>query len=235
MPDIRKISISIPTWNRYEMTIECFAQILHDERVEEVVISDDASTDGSYEKLCEYFKDEPKVKIFQNETNQDCYRNKKTAIELSTNDWCILADSDNIFGVDYLDKIFEYEWNEDIIFTPDFAMPHFDFRNYSNVLLTKENISQYIDLPMVETCLNANNFFINKKSYLQIWDGSINPMTSDSIYFCYNWLKSGRGILITQNMQYQHRVHPQSHYQTKNYLTEAGLHENILQQLRNLK
>jgi glycosyltransferase involved in cell wall biosynthesis len=188
-----------------------------------------------YELLQKYFVTLPKVKHFRNDYNQDCYRNKKTAIELATNKWCCLWDSDNVFNIDYLDRIFEREWDNNTIYTPGFAAPHFDFRRYEGLIITKENVSAYIDLPMFETMLNANNFFVNREEYLKAWDGSVDPVTSDSIFMCYNWLKSGRKIMVVPGLTYQHTVHPGSHYVNNNHRTAPGLHESILHNFREMK
>ncbi len=228
------ISLCIPTFERFQMTIECFEQILLDDRISEVVIVDDASTDGSYIKLCNYFKDEPKVKLYLNHDNRDCYRNKKTAIELAKNHWCILADSDNVFGVDYLDAVCDYIWNDKCFHQPEFAYPHFDFRKYAGLMITSSNVADYIDDASFSTMLNAQNMFINRAEYLKVWDGSIDPVTSDSLYFAYCWLKSGRSIYVTPNMQYEHRVHNGSHYQNNVHRTPKGFHEEILDKLKQL-
>ncbi len=229
------ISICIPTYNRYEMTIQCFEQILHDYRVSEVVISDDASTDDSFDKLCDYFKHEPKVKLYRNEVNLDCFANKMRSVELATNDWLMLIDSDNIVGVDYLDIIFDYAWHNDIILTPDFAAPHFDFMAYSGLLVTADNVAEYIDKPMAEVFLNACNYFVNRQEYLNTWNAEIDPVTSDSIWFAYNWLKKGNGIYVTKDLTYTHRVHSGSHYQNNVARTPNGFHESVLNKLRELK
>lgn len=229
------ISFCVTSFNRFEFTVQSFEQILHDDRVSEIIISDDASTDNSFLHFIAHFMHEQKVKIFRNETNQDCFRNKKTAIELASNHFCILGDSDNVFGVDYLDVIFDYLWDKNVILTPSWAAPHFDFRDYEGLLITKENVAKYIDKPMFEVCLNAANYFVNRQSFLDSWDGSINPVTSDSIWVAYNWLKDGKGIFVTPNLTYTHRVHNGSHYQNNKHRTEDGLHEQILTNLRNMK
>lgn len=217
------------------MTIQCFEQILYDDRVDEIVISDDCSDDGSYERLVNHFKYDTKVKLYRNETNLDCYFNKKRAIELASNNWCILADSDNIFAIDYLDRIFDYAWSDNIILTPSFAFPNFNFEAFSDLLISKRNVSNYVDEPLFETMLNASNFLINRQSYLQTWKADINPVTSDSIWFTYNWLKDGKQIYVVPNLSYFHRVHEGSHYKNNVAKTPIGLHENILEQLRELR
>src|SRR6516164_9590800 len=177
------ISICVPTYNRYEMTVQCFEQVLHDDRIDEIVVVDDYSEDGSYELLKERFKYDSKVKIFRNKINLDCFLNKRMSIDLASNDWCILFDSDNVLDSFYLDLIFDYPWHDGMIFQPSTAYPHFNFEAYSGLVINKNNVANYIDKPMFETMLNAQNFFVNRSSYLETWNNmeQVNPVTSDSI------------------------------------------------------
>lgn len=234
MTDKVRISLCFPNYNRSEILLDAFANVYEDERIDEIVVSDDHSDKEIYEILENYFKIFPKIRHSRNHVNVDCYRNKKTAIELATNKWCCLWDSDNIFDIDYLDRIFERQWEDDTIYTPSFAAPHFDFRKYEGLVITKENVAEYIDKPMFETMLNANNFFVNREEYLKVWDGSIDPITSDSIFMCLNWLKSGRKIYVVPGLTYQHVIHEGSHYKNNNHRTPKGFHEEILQKLRSL-
>jgi glycosyltransferase involved in cell wall biosynthesis len=200
--DDRKISICIPTWERTDLLLDSFASVYSDNRVSEIVIVDDYSSEETYWKVKE---------------------------------WVIVFDSDNQLSTAYLDKIFEQEWHADTILTPDFAMPQFDFRKYSGIALSKENISEYIDKPMLEVCLNAMNYFVNRDKYMEVWDETTDPVTSDSIYQAYNWLKAGYKIKIVDGLQYFHRVHPESHYATQNHRTPSNFHSDLLQKIRELK
>lgn len=234
--DNRKISICIPTFNRPEMTIESFYDVYDDERISEIIVVDDASNNDVYEDLKSMTDCFPKVKLYRNLINQDCYRNKMIAISFATNEWCILLDSDNKIDKSYINGIYyEQKWGEKMIYTPCFAKPTFDFRQYMGTVVTKENVAQFIDLPLFETCLNAANYFVNRNEYLKIWDGSIDPCTSDSIYMCLRWLESGDKIYIHPLMKYEHRIHDGSHYKNNVHRTPDGFHENILQQLRDMK
>ncbi len=234
MPEDRKISIAIPNWNRTDMLLEAFEKVYSDERISEIIISDDHSDRLVYYELESLFKLMPKVKMFRNDVNLDCYRNKHQAVELATNKWVILFDSDNIISIEYLDKIFSIpDWNENVIYAPDFAFPQFNYTEFSGLTVTKENVSRYIDRPMFMTCMNTFNFFINRENYLKVWDGSIDPVTSDSEFFNFCWLKSGRKIHITEGLQYFHRVHPDSHYQKNTHRT-GNLPNEIKKQLMEL-
>lgn len=231
---MRKIGICIPTYNRADLTIEAFAQVHDDPRIKSILINDDASELPEYERLQRNLEPFEKAKLCRNLFNVDCNANKMRSMWLSGCEYNVLLDSDNIINKDYLDRVFEYEWNPDIILTPDFAAPHFDFRAFSGLLISKENVAEYIDKPHFETCLNACNYFVNRDSYLEVFDKSVDPVTSDSIFQCYNWLKAGKKIQITKGLTYFHRVH-RGHYQENLARTAPGFHEGILQKLRELK
>lgn len=217
------------------MVIECFEKVLHSDFISEIIIVDDASKDSSYSLLLNHFKYESKVKVYQNLFNLDCYFNKKRAVELATNEWVAIIDSDNVIDEIYLAAIFDSKWDEKTILAPTFAYPTFDYRQFEGLTISKENVADYMEEPMFETALNTFNFFINRNEYLKVWDGSINPVTSDSIYFNYCWLKAGNKIHFTKDLQYFHAVHSGSHYQNKNHLTPIGFHQSILNNLRELK
>jgi hypothetical protein len=235
MGDERTIGICIPTFERPDMTIEAFVKVHDDPRVKSILINDDSSEWGSYERLQRNVEPFKKVKLCRNFFNIDCAENKMRSIWLSDSDWNVLLDSDNIIDTNYLDRIFEYEWRPDIILTPDFAAPNFDFRAYAGLLITKENVVEYLDKPMFETMLNANNFFVNREKYLEVYgDDKTDPVTSDSIYFCYKWLAAGNKIQVVKGLNYFHRVH-RGHYQTNVHRTAPGFHESVLQKLRELR
>lgn len=235
MAEQRTISICIPSYNRVEMTLESFSKVYDDERISEIVIVDDASDWGIFTELKNEVEKYPKVKLYRNLTNQDCFRNKMTSVAYATNDWCVLLDSDNVIGIDYLDKIFAIEkWDSETIYTPDFAEPNFNFTAFSGMAFIKENIAEFIDKPMFETMLNAANYFINKSEWLRVWDGSVDPVTSDSIYTVYNWLLAGNVIEVVDGLRYSHRVHSGSHYQNNKDRTPQGFHEDILQKIKEL-
>lgn len=235
MADSRKISVAIPNYNRYEFVIDAMEGVLEDERIDEIVISDDASTDGCAELLAAYYRSEDKVTIHKNLFNIDCYRNKHHAVSHVSNEWVALIDSDNKISTDYIDRIFEIQkWDENIIYAPTFAMPQFDYRAFGGHTISQHNVADYMNQNMFSTALNTFNFFINRNSYLSVWDGKIDPVTADSIYFNYCWLKSGKKIHFVEGLQYFHRVHDGSHYQLNQKRTPNNLLSEIETKLKQL-
>jgi glycosyltransferase involved in cell wall biosynthesis len=229
------ISISIPTFNRPEWTVRAFEQVLYDDRVGEVCIVDDCSNIVEYSRLQDFVAGMDKVKLFRNPKNVDCYINKKRSVEKAENNWTILVDSDNVLEVDYLDRIFECApWSPDTIYAPVFAAPNFDYRAFSGCTITKENVSSYVDRPMFLTAMNTANYLVHRETYWKCWDGSIDPITADTIFHNYNHLKSGGKIYFVPNLVYQHTVHPLSHYK-QNAHRSGHLHMQIEHQLKSLR
>lgn len=239
--DDRRISIAIPTYNRIDVLIESFSKVIGDSRIENIHIQDDASDIDIYKQVKSIIEvlnqtHGNKITISRNLINCDCHRNKYHSVLGAKSKWIILLDSDNCIDTDYLDRLCEIEeWDEQTIYTPEFARPNFDFRAYSGLTISKENVAEYIDKPLFETALNAANYFINKKEWVKCWVSEPDPVTSDSIFVCMNWLLAGNKIKVLSGLQYEHKVWEQSHYRTQNYRTPPGFHESILNTLRNLK
>jgi glycosyltransferase involved in cell wall biosynthesis len=229
------ISICIPTHERYELLLESFDKVVKDDRVGEIVIVDDFSSEENYNDVRNAVKWMPKVKLYRNDKNLDCYRNKHEAISKATNEYCIILDSDNVIDKAFIDKIYQQEWEPETILAPDWAMPTFDYTEFSGLTVTRQNVADYMKKKFFTTCLNCMNYFVNRDKYMKVWDGSVDPVTADSIFQNYNWLKSGYKIKIVEGLRYFHRIHNGSHYQNNNQRTEKGFYEKIEQNLMELK
>jgi hypothetical protein len=236
---MRKIGISIPTFNRPFITLEAFKDVYSDERIDSITINDDCSDIGAFISMSDQAKSLSKIRFHRNISNIDCYQNKHRAIWLSPNEWNILLDSDNkIDPINYLDPIYSIEeWDKNTIYTPEHAAPHFDFREYTGLTITKENVASYLFLPVFETMLNAANYFVNKDEYLRVWDSGekTDPVTSDSIFVAYKWLAAGNKIHVLKGLQYYHKVWEESHYRLNVSRTPKGFHDKILNDLKVLK
>src|SRR3989304_7109193 len=235
------ITLCLTTYNRTQLLFNSFVQLIDDDRVSEIIIVDDCSREDVYQTVVWYCKDISNVKLYRNSVNIDCYRNKREAVSKATNEWVILGDSDNVFTEDCVDHVFNMihfaksvndKLSPSVLFQPSFAKPHFNFMNYAGVTYRKGNISEFISDPTFQTMLNAANYFVNRDEYLKVWDGSCNPVTSDSIFMAYNWLKAGNSIYVVPGLEYEHRIdnhgtEERSHYAKKFRETPRGFHEDI--------
>jgi glycosyltransferase involved in cell wall biosynthesis len=229
------ISLCITTYNRTDLLYESFRQVLNDDRISEIVIVDDHSDESIWQTIFWQYNGVPKVKLYRNEKNLDCYRNKREAVSKASNEWVIVWDSDNVMTKEYVDAVYKEKWLNTLILQPAFAKPNFDFYPFAGNYYSKENASSWDLSGTFQTMLNAMNYFVNRDEYLRVWDGSIDPVTSDSIYQNYNWLKAGNSIYVVPGLEYEHRVHQGSHYQNNVRRTPRGFHEEIVNKLKELR
>lgn len=231
---MEQISFCLTNYNRSDLIIKSFAQILGDERIGEIIISDDCSNIGTYQHLVDYFKFNPKVKFFRNYSRLGCYENKHQSVLNATFKWCVVADSDNEYDTKFIDKIYEQQWNENTILQPDFLKPVFDYRRFSGITITKENVWSFIGKPMFDCLLNSMNFFINRDEYLRVWQPRANILGADSIYFNYLWFKAGNKMLVVPGLDYNHLVHEGSNYKEheRKSAPQAKEIEKLLKQMR---
>jgi len=114
--------------------------------------------------------------------------------------------SDNVIDIDYLNKIYRCEWNPKTILAPDFARPHFDYRQYSGVTFRKDNVSKYTFRGQFPCLINTMNYFVHRDSYLSVWKPKEGIKGADSIYMNYLWLMAGNEIHCLKGLQYFHRL-----------------------------
>lgn len=222
-----KLSIAITSYNRYEMTVESFAQVIDDPRIDDIVLLDDASTDGSFEKLRDHFKGNEKVRVIRQAQNRGMSKNKHDAIALAKNRWVIIFDSDNIIGPDYLDAFAKYtgyfegepfEYAHNHIFCPDFAKPQFNYREYNmggggsnhiyrSGIYAKAESKIEIKHDDFNCLMNTANYIVNRDFYLKVYQFNSDHIASDTIWHNYNHLKSGGMFSVVPGMEYYHRVH----------------------------
>lgn len=204
---MNKISLCITNYNRLAYLFKSFEQVLDDERISEIIIVDDHSDKEIYAAIEERVKYMPKVRLFRNEKNISVYDNKKEAVSKADNEYCIIFDSDNVIGIDYIDKIYSIiEWNPKIILAPDFAKPAFDYRQYSGVTFRKSNVAKYAMRGAFPCLINTMNYFVHRDSYVSIWQPKDNIKGADTIYMNYLWLLAGNEIHVLKGLQYFHRI-----------------------------
>lgn len=216
------ISLAITHYNRFDMVVESFAQVIDDPRVSEILLMDDASTDGSYQKLVTHFKGNEKVKIVRQGQNRGMAQNKTDAVAHCKNDWVILFDSDNIIGPDYLDALgADMQKNgrppETWILMPSFARPGFNYNEFSGKTFSRKHVTDFFGYKMAECLLNTCNFFVNRDAYLRVYEHNRDMKATDTAWFNYLWLKSGGSFYVVPGMEYYHRQHSGS-----GFLQDAG-------------
>lgn len=220
------LTLAITVYNRYDLLLESFTQVIDDPRIDEILISDDCSKDEYWNKIKELPKFNDKIKVVRQLENRGMSYNKMSAIANSKNSWVIIFDSDNVIGKDYLDAFFNYaSHNPDFIYCPTFAKPNFDYRkiiqpdidsededkkngknsSYQTVFYGKNHGD--LNDPIINCFYNTCNYIVNREKYLSVWKENPSMKGSDTIWFAYLWLKEDKGFFPVRNMHYFHRVH----------------------------
>lgn len=230
------MSVTLTHHNRYDLLSQAIAAVLDDPHIDEIVVCDDHSTDGSWKRLCRKYRRYPKVHLHRNEQQLDVYANKAQALRHTTGAWSILFDSDNILTPAYIDCLVALApWNDShTAYLPTFAEPQFDYRAFEGCTITRRNVRRYLHRPNFTTALNTANYFVHRDTYLAAWDPDATPHTSDSIYMNYLWLAAGGHLYFVPGLRYFHRIHPQSHFMRNSHLTGefAAQVEQMLRELR---
>ena len=205
------LSLAITSYNRYDLTIESFAQVIDDPRITDIIILDDCSTDGSYERLVKHFEGNSKVRVIQQARNRGMSLNKHDAIALSNNEWVIIFDSDNVIGKDYLDALCSVgEFSHDTLYLPVAANPQFNYREYSSLTITEKNIGRYMGHAMFRCAMNTCNCLVSRDFYIGTFIRDDKIGCADTINHIYNHLKRGGRLYFVPGMEYFHLVGPQS-------------------------
>jgi len=217
------------------MLMKSIAPFIGDERISEIVIVDDHSHNDQFAELYNsVIKLDGKIRLFQNEQNIGCYRNKREAVSKATNEFVCIWDSDNIFPKEYMDKIYEYGlWDKHTIYAPSIAGP-FDYSDFANRIITKQNVARMVNMRRFDTMMNTMNYFVNRDEYLRVWDGKATPYAIDSIYQNLQWIAAGNKFFVVPGLKYEHTVHTGSLYMAEGHLTQ-DLHKTILNTFKRMR
>lgn len=112
-----KTSVALCTYNGERFLSEQIDSILAQSiKVDEIVVCDDQSKDGTIEILTNYQKQFPDLfKIFINDENLRSVKNFEKAISLCTNEIIFLCDQDDIWIPEKVEKCLEYfKGNDDV-------------------------------------------------------------------------------------------------------------------------
>lgn len=104
------VSVLMTSYNREQYVAEAIESVLTSTFKEfELIIVDDASTDGTVDIARKYLSD-PRVKVYVNEQNVGDYPNRNRAASIATGKYLKYCDSDDIiypFGLEYMVETME--------------------------------------------------------------------------------------------------------------------------------
>lgn len=101
------LSIIVPCYNSYEYIVKTL-RTMEQEKTEgtEIIIVDDCSTDGSYERLCEYKNmTNLNLHIEKNETNLGPGPSRNKGIALAKGEYITFLDADDFYSGNFLQEV----------------------------------------------------------------------------------------------------------------------------------
>lgn len=97
------VSVTIVTWNSAAQLRECLASVARQDYPEiEVVIADNASTDGTRDILREF---EPQLRVIYKESNTGFAAGQNEAIRASRGDWVLCLNPDVLLREDFVSQL----------------------------------------------------------------------------------------------------------------------------------
>lgn len=243
------ISLAITTYDRSGFVIESFINVLNNPFINEIVIVDDCSDISIYNNLKTIIDNlnNPKIKLYRNETNLDVFLNKRRSVELCTNDWVIQFDSDNILGEDYINIIRGLgRLEEDMLYCPETLYDIYNtkvqwtYSEFNHLIFDKSNIRTYVRDVNFETNMNTGNNFFNRNTFLEATKESnidepiADISAGDGMYIYYLWILAGNRAKVVKGLRYIHRLHAGSNYLNHIEQGQAFNHKTVVK-IENLK
>lgn len=93
-----KVSVIVPVYNKEALIQMCLRSLLEQTHQNlEVIVYDDASTDGSVEKVKEL--DDPRIVLIEGKTNRGPGFGRNRAMEAATGQWIAMQDADDMSNI----------------------------------------------------------------------------------------------------------------------------------------
>lgn len=221
----RFISVAIPHYNNSNYICDAIEPLINDSRVNEIIICDDKSSDFEALEQIVLNYNNPKIKLFKNETNLGCYHNKINTVLKCSNDWAILLDSDNIYDKTCIDTIYEIpNWDKNTIYLPSWAVtfpgtpsPMLNYTKFNNQFISKSLYVNEFNEPIFQCLINTCNYFLPVKNFIKCMDCVQHDYNRevidslDSAVLFSDWLVNNN-IFVVDSLHYKHRLHDQSNY-----------------------
>lgn len=209
----KKVSIVVPIYNAEKYLDECIISIVKQDYDNlEIFLIDDGSTDGS-RHICEDWKSKDSRITLYSQKNQGVSAARNKGIELSTGEYIVFVDSDDVIDKSYINTFMEAKMKlgEDILPIAGFA----DFTNETpktqkvkeyKLIERGRLITLYFDKYINSPCNKLYSLEIIKKNSISFpKDVTIGE---DLIFnLSYIGVTSEESFCLTVNNEYYYRKH----------------------------
>jgi hypothetical protein len=223
---VPKLSLCIPTMNRFSFLEKNIPQYLANPYIDEIVICDETGADCVL--LAKQFTD-PKLKLFTNSERLGAFRNKEQTVLKAKNKWVVLIDSDNFAPITYFDAFANYIANNPMtpstIYAPGRTKAThnhggFDYSYFFGKTLTNANYKTYKNqsIECLESLINTGNYIFNREFYLKSsypqYSNLFNINAWEAKLRTWLLLNHGGTYVFPEGLEYYHSIHDGSLYMT---------------------
>ena len=178
---INSLSILIPAYNEANTIVSILDKVLKVELLhgitKEIIVIDDCSSDGTFDLVKTYIKENPQaaIRLEHHEKNKGKGAAIHTGIKAATGDYLIVQDADLEYDPAEFNELFQpiFYDNADVVYGSRFmgSKPHrilFFWHTIGNRILTfLSNMLTNLNLTDMETCYKLFRSDIIKKIHLQ--------------------------------------------------------------------
>ena len=216
-------SLLIAHYNNYDLFLDCYNSIIKQSYTNfEVIILDDCSTDGSFEKLTELLKDDARFKIYQNDSNQGVGFTKKRLAELANGEVCGFLDPDDALTENAIENSVKNHTEKNVVTYSKFLLCDANLNHLK--LFPQSRAIKNGDEKFFNIFLEANHFFTFKKSAYNKTSGINADLTSAVDQDLYLKLYEIGNFTFINEALYYYRLHEKGVSQEKS--KKGKLNEN---------
>lgn len=210
-----KFSLLIAHYNNWNYFERCYASINEQTFQDfEIVIVDDYSTDGSYEKLFALAQNDSRIHLVRNEENKKVGFTKRRCVELANGEICGFLDPDDQLLPQAIEEAVAMYDNEKTIAT------------YSKIKLINEDSTEIGDFTFTQKIKNNQKYFFNinfevahfftfRKDIYELTEGINSSLTSAVDQDLYLKLYEKGDFYFIDTFQYLYRIHDKGVSQDK--------------------
>ena len=205
-----KISIIVPNFNHAKF-LQVRLDSIFDQTFQnfEVILLDDASTDGS-QRILEQYREHPKVSqlVINNENSGSPLKQWQKGIALAKGEYIWIAESDDFCEPNFLESMVQY-FDKDVSLVYCASMnvdeqgKSLGLNDWGFVMNKERWASDYRNkgIREIRNYLNYRNIIINSSAVVFKKDAIANVILPTTMKFCGDWL-IWREILVKGDLQY---------------------------------
>lgn len=226
---IERLGVSVTAFNEdrrggYAWIRECLAAPLASPLVEEVLVYDDAS---EHDSLAGAIGDHEKLRIDRGSQNLGVLGAKLESVARSSAEWVLMADSDNVFARDALERIRTLELRADTLYAPSFGHPVLDYRHLRG-RWGLADVPRLLLEPVAGCAVNTGNQLVHRATFTSAFSRYRGPRfdlllpdylgvgdradlrwrriydSADSFFINRTWWLSGGAVEFVDGLEYVH-------------------------------